>query len=103
MFATPPPTGPGTPPGVQPPSHQLPPQQALQAPLVGHDAAAQQATAWTQPAHVSGWAQSPAMPAAQPVRQVATQLTGAYAASGDAGIDRMLRFEAACKQFGSLQ
>ena len=39
---------------------------------------------------------------APPMRQVSTQLTGAYQASGDAGIDRMLRLEAAAKRFGSF-
>jgi hypothetical protein len=57
----------------------------------------------------SGWAPgaAPAPPAAAthapPARSVATQLTGAYQSSGDAGIDRMLRFEAAAKRFGSFQ
>jgi hypothetical protein len=101
MFATPPPTGPGTPPGVQPLTHQPAQQQGAQAAVGGqYGAPAQQPVAWNQPAAVTGWAPTPVTP---PARSVATQITGAYASSGDAGIDRMLRFEAACKQFGSLQ
>lgn len=38
---------------------------------------------------------------ARPQRTGATFVTGAYQASGDPMIDRMLRLEAACKRFGS--
>ena len=101
MFATPPPTGPGTPPSVQPLTHQPAHQQGSQLPPGGqYGTPQQQPVAYTQPVAATGWAPAPAL---APARQVATQLTGAYAASGDAGIDRMLAFEAACKRFGSLQ
>jgi len=42
--------------------------------------------------------------AAAPPRRVqpgASYVTGAYQASGDPAIDRMIRLEAACKRFGS--
>jgi hypothetical protein len=44
-------------------------------------------------------AAAPTRPAAQ--RPGATFVTGAYQASGDPAIDRMIRLEAACKRFGS--
>jgi len=96
MYATPSPTGPGTPPGVQPLTHQPLQQQAMQPPAAGVYG---QPAAYQQPVTATGWAPVPAAPV---VRQAATQLTGAYASSGDAGIDRMIAFEAACKRFGSL-
>lgn len=51
-------------------------------------------------------APAPALAAAAPtqarVRQMAPAfVTGAYQASGDPAIDRMIRLEAACKRFGS--
>jgi hypothetical protein len=54
--------------------------------------------------HAAPVAMQAADPAAIPQRaqQVgAAFVTGAYQASGDPAIDRMLRLEAACKQFGS--
>lgn len=44
-------------------------------------------------------AQSPA--AAARAQGAAAFVTGAYQASGDPAIDRMIRLEAACKRFGS--
>jgi hypothetical protein len=42
-----------------------------------------------------------ARPQLAPQRSGAAFVTGAYQASGDPAIDRMLRLEAACKRFGS--
>lgn len=49
-------------------------------------------------APVAGYAATPVAPRPN---AGAAFVTGAYQASGDPAIDRMIRLEAACKRFGS--
>lgn len=82
---------------ASPPASATPP--VSQAPVQNHPLAYQHG-------HAQG---APAQQVAQPMhvqavapRAGAAFVTGAYQPSGDAAIDRMIAFEAACKRFGSL-
>lgn len=91
MYTTPSPHASAVPPGTltHPPQTQ-PVQGQVQHGTAGHAVPLQSAA--------RAYAAAPVAP--RPVN-ASTFVTGAYQRTGDPAIDRMVRFEAACKQFGT--
>jgi len=87
-------------------SATTPSSPALQQHQALQQAPVQQGHAPVAPAYQTAPVAHQAQPmhaAAAPRSTATTYVTGAYQPSGDPAIDRMLRLEAACKRFGSLQ